>query len=143
MCEPITIAGAMVLALAAAGCGNPKDLPTAPDGGTPDPTATLSRAQAEVFSPRCATAGCHASAAPQLGLDLSPGRTYSMVVGVRSVQAGSLNRVEPFNPDSSYLIWKIRGDAGITGSRMPQGGQLTADEIQLLVDWVRRGAPND
>jgi hypothetical protein len=130
-------------ALAAAACGTPKDLPTAPDGGTPDPTATLSRLQAEIFSPTCALAGCHASAAPQLGLDLAPGRTYSNVVSVRSAQAGNLNRIEPFNPDSSYLVWKIRGDPGITDSRMPQGGTLSAEEIQLIVDWVRRGAPND
>jgi len=131
------------MALAAAACGTQKDLPTAPDGGTPDPTATLSRLQAEVFSPACARPGCHASAAPQLGLDLSPGRTYSMVVGVRSVQGATLNRVEPFDPDASYLVKKVRGDADITGSRMPQGGALTADEIRLIVDWVRRGAPND
>jgi hypothetical protein len=131
------------MALAAAACGTQKDLPTAPDGGTPDPTATLSRLQAEIFSPTCARAGCHASAAPQDGLDLSPGRTFGSVVGVGSVQRGDLNRVEPFQPDASYLVKKVRGDADITGARMPQGGALTADEIRLIVDWVRRGAPND
>lgn len=137
-----TLAG-MALAALAAACGNPKDLPTAPDGGAPDPTATLARLQAEVFSPRCATAGCHAGAAPQLGLDLSPGRSRPTTVGVRSAQGGTLNRIEPFSPDSSYLVKKVRGDADITGSRMPPGGALAADEIRLLVDWVRRGAPND
>jgi hypothetical protein len=131
------------MALAVTACGTQKDLPTAPDGGTPDPTATLSRLQEEIFSPTCARSGCHSSAAPQLGLDLSPGRTYSNVVSVRSVQAGSLNRVEPFNPDASYLVKKVRGDPDIISSRMPQGGALTADEIRLIVDWVRRGAPND
>jgi hypothetical protein len=130
-------------ALAVAACGTQKDLPTAPDGSTPDPSATLSRVQEEILSPTCARAGCHASADPQLGLDLSPGRTYSNVVSVRSAQAGSLNRVEPFNADSSYLVKKVRGDPDITGSRMPQGGVLTSEEIQLIVDWVRRGAPND
>jgi hypothetical protein len=138
--SPILVAG---LALVAAACGTQKDLPTAPDGGTPDPSATLSRLQEEVFSPTCARSGCHASAAPQLGLDLSPGRTFGNVVGVRSVQRNDLNRVEPFNEEASYLVMKVRGDPDITGSRMPQGGALTADEIQLIVDWVRRGAPND
>jgi len=115
--------------------------PVEPTDG-PDPSATFSRVQAEVFTPSCAVAGCHGGSSPQLGLDLSAGKSWASIVNVRSVEATRL-RVAPGDPDASYLVSKVKGDATITGSRMPLGGALTPAEIDLIVDWVRRGAPND
>lgn len=130
----------LALAGALAGCGTAKS-PVEPSDG-PDPSATFSRVQAEVFTPSCAVAGCHGGSSPQLGLDLSAGRSYAAIVNVRSVETSRL-RIAPGDPDASYLVSKVKGDATITGSRMPLGGALTPAEIALIVDWVRRGAPND
>ncbi len=136
----IALVAVMGLGAALAACGTRKS-PTEPND-VPDPTATFSRVQAEVFTPSCALSGCHSGASPQQGMDLSAGRSYASIVNVRAVESTRL-RIAPGDPDASYLISKVRGDATITGSRMPLGGALPPDREKLLVDWVRRGAPND
>ena len=75
-----------------------------------------------------------------LGLDLSAGNALGNIVNVPSRQNGSLDRIEPGDPDNSYLIRKLKG-TGITGSRMPLGASaLSADVIALFETWVREGA---
>lgn len=133
----------VIAAAATAACGTQKELPLGPGGGEPNPSATFTRVQGEVFSVSCAFAGCHAGAAPQAGLDLSPAASYASTVRAPSTQRGELARIEPADPDRSYLVLKLRGDAGILGSRMPLTGSLTAAQVELVVDWVRRGAPRD
>lgn len=125
------------------GCGELKT-PTTPGGGEPvDPTATFTRVQSEVFTPTCATLGCHDTLGQQSQLVLSSGRAYAATVGVASVEMPQLRRVEPGDPANSYLYRKITG-AGITGERMPlQMPPLSDDKIRLVRDWIRRGAPND
>jgi hypothetical protein len=133
-----------VLALFAVawGCGSDKTVPTGPST-PPDPSATFSRVQREIFAPSCALAGCHVGASPQVALSLEVGRAYASLVGVGSAET-SLLRVAPSLPNDSYLVVKLRGDASILGARMPSGGSpLSSQQLQLVVDWVRRGAPND
>lgn len=136
----VALAAVTGLSVTLAACGTRKS-PTEPDDG-PDPTATFTRVQSEILTPSCALSGCHAGPSPQLGLDLGAGRSYANTVNVRAVESTRL-RIAPGDADASYLVSKVRGDATITGSRMPPGGALSPDQIQLLVDWVRRGAPND
>lgn len=127
-----------------AGCGELK-LPTDPGPvePPPDPTATLSRIQTQIFTPTCAVAGCHFSFAAQLELSLTPGQSHANLVNRPSMQIATLNRVTPFDPDNSYLYRKITG-RNITGDRMPQASSPLSDEqIQLIRHWIRRGAPND
>ena len=131
----------LLLALAAAACGTQKS-PTEPLAPV-DPTATFTRVQMEVFTPSCALSGCHAGGSPQAGMDLSAGRSYSQIVGVKATESTRL-RIAPADVAGSYLLSKVAGDATITGSRMPLGGPYLSDATQkLLADWVRRGAPND
>ncbi|MAH65990.1 MAG: hypothetical protein CMJ27_06320 [Phycisphaerae bacterium] len=47
--------------------------------------------------------------------------------------------VVPGDPDASLLIQAVRYDD--PGLEMPPRGRLTNDEIALLEEWVRRGAP--
>jgi len=55
-----------------------------------------------------------------------------------------LQRVSPNNPDASYLIRKLEGGPGISGSRMPPGGPfIPAANIQRIRDWITDGAPNN
>ena len=128
------------------GCGKLKELPTEPGGpgGEPiDTTATLTRVQAEVFTPTCGALGCHDPLGRQENMILTAGRAFENSVGVTSNQMPSLKRVLPGDPANSYLYRKITG-AGITGDRMPQGGPyLTDAQAKLVRDWIRRGAPND
>lgn len=139
---PLRIA-VLAAALAAAGCGQRK-LPFEPAvAPTPNPSATFTRVQAVVFTPNCAAAGCHSSLSPQEGMSLAAGAAYGSIVRVPSVERPDLARVEPGDPDRSYLVKKLRGDPDITGVRMPNGSTLSPDEIQLVIDWVRRGAPKD
>jgi hypothetical protein len=52
--------------------------------------------------------------------------------------------VKAGDPDNSYLIRKLEGLAGISGSRMPLGGpfldQATIDQVR---SWISNGAPNN
>ncbi len=98
-----------------------------------------------VFTPRCA--GCHSGQGSVLpgSMNLtSAANSYAALVGVASVQQPALDRVEPDNPDDSYLIRKLEGGPAITGTRMPQGGpfldQATVDTIR---QWISEGAPNN
>lgn len=135
-----------ILLLAAISCGKLNEI-TAPVGGgslpPPDPAATLSRVQTEVFNQNCTAVGCHDRIGRQQGLTLSAGLTHASVVNVPSQQMPAIRRVQPGDFASSYLYRKIVG-IGITGERMPQGGPfLTDSQITLVRDWIRRGAPND
>lgn len=47
------------------------------------------------------------------------------------------------NPDTSYLVHKIEGRPGIVGSRMPQGGALTPEQITAIRQWLLNGAMNN
>ena len=133
------------LALLLTACGNLESI-TGPDpgGGDPiDPTATFTRVQNEVFTPTCARIGCHDTLGQQSQLVLTASRAYAETVNRPSVENPSLLRVAPNDPTNSYLYRKITG-AGITGDRMPQGAPPLSDaQIQLVRNWIRRGAPND
>ncbi|HEX6161299.1 MAG TPA: hypothetical protein VF111_14085 [Thermoanaerobaculia bacterium] len=133
----------LMLLLVTAGCGELAST-TDPLGGDPiDPTATFTRVQSEVFTPTCATIGCHHPLGQQSQLVLTPDVAHAQSVNRPAVQAPSLNRVTPNDPANSYLYRKIIG-AGITGDRMPQGLPPLSDaQIRLVRDWIRRGAPND
>jgi len=134
----------LLIAIAATwGCSADPKSPTAGGGSPPDPNASFSRVQMEIFTPHCAVEGCHAPPTQQ-GLDLRDGHAYDNVVGVPAKESAKV-RIAPGHPEDSYLVDKIRGAAGIDGARMPASGPpyLTDQQIQLIVDWVRRGAPKD
>ena len=127
------------------GCGQLRELPTAPiDSDLPDPAATFTRIQNEIFTPTCSVFGCHDPETMQAGMTLVAGRSYGMIVGRPSSERPQLLRIAPGDPASSYLYLKITGAPGIDGDRMPQGQLPLPDaQIRLIRDWIRRGAPND
>ena len=81
---------------------------------------------------------CHLNGATSGGLDLSD---YENIVNAKSTQRPNLMLIKPDVPDSSYLYIKVTGVEGITGSRMPPGGKLTTEQLDLLRDWILAGAP--
>ena len=111
------------------------------------PAVALSQIQATVFTPICS--GCHngsnAPGGPLPGSqNLNAGDSFASLVGVASLEQPTLKRVKPQDPDNSYLIQKLEGAAGISGSRMPLGGpfldQATIDQIK---SWIASGALNN
>lgn len=118
-----------------------------PDGNTLPTATTLSGDVQPIFTANCALSGCHAGAAPQLGQNLSAGNAYTSIVNVASVEVPSLLRVEPGDPDNSYLVHKIEGTAASVGgvdTRMPLGNPpLSASEIATIRAWIEEGALNN
>jgi hypothetical protein len=130
---------AAALLTACAGDGAGLDQNGRPGGGAPTPLLPeFDSIQSNVLTPICAT--CHSGAAAPLGLRLDAGASYAMLVNAPSVEAPSLKRVTPGNPDASYLIHKIEGTA-TAGGRMPLGGPaLTAEVIAIIRQWIANGA---
>ena len=104
--------------------------------------ANFSEIQAAVFTPTCATSGCHAGVNPAASLSLEAGTSYAMLVGVASSQDSGIQRVNPSNPDLSYLIQKLEGTAG-SGGVMPPSGALPDADIATIRQWIAAGAVDD
>jgi hypothetical protein len=137
-------AAALPLVLLLAACGSVKS-PTEPEEPGGGAAFSFSRIQAEIFTPSCAKSGCHDAATASGGMVLAAGRSYSEIVGRSSTERSSLARIEPGDPERSYLVKKLRGDADIAGSRMPldRPGGLPQEQVDGIIAWVRAGAPND
>ena len=117
----------------------------APATPTATPVASLERIQETIFSPRCATAFCHDSTTASGALVLEPEASYEALVGVApAVEAASAAgqlRVDPGNPDNSFLLVKLAGPPLGQGSRMPLTGEpLDGAEMALIRDWILAGA---
>ena len=108
------------------------------EGGDVPLAATLESIQANVFDTSCIV--CHAGAAAPLGLRLDAGNSFVNLVGVSSRQVGSLLRVDPGDPDRSYLVRKLEGSAA-EGERMPLGGPpVPQATIDFVRQWISDGA---
>jgi uncharacterized protein involved in high-affinity Fe2+ transport len=102
----------------------------------------FSEIQANVFTPDCATSGCHAGANPSAGLNLEEANSYAMLVGIQSSQDPGFQRVEAGDPDNSYLVQKLEGTAS-SGQQMAPGAPLPQSEIDVIRQWITDGATDD
>jgi hypothetical protein len=127
-----------------AGNGNGLDQngqPVGSSGGSSALTADFQSIQDNVFTPICSK--CHVGASAPEGLQLDAAHSYNLLVGVPSVEKSSLLRVDPGNPDSSYLVLKIEGASGIDGGQMPLGETpLPQATITAIRAWITNGAVN-
>src|SRR3979409_1364577 len=107
---------ALLLIGCAAGCtGNGQGLdqngqPISPGGGGPAGgpiTADFQSIQANVFTPICSK--CHIGGSAPEGLQLDAAHSYNLLVGVPSNEQPSLLRVNPGDPNDSYMVRKIEG----------------------------------
>jgi hypothetical protein len=135
----------LVLLLAAA-CGSvksPTEPSSEPGGGAA--SFTFTRIQAEIFTPNCVKSGCHDAASASGGQVLAAGVSYNQIVNRPSTENSTLDRIEPGDPERSYMVKKLRGDPDIVGDRMPldRPGGLPREQIDGIIAWVRAGAPND
>jgi len=105
--------------------------------------ATLQSIQDNVFTPICSS--CHAGVGTVLpgSMNLSNATaSRAALVSVASVEQPGVQRVAPSNSAGSYVVQKLQGDPGISGSRMPFGGQpLDQPTINAIRQWIDAGAP--
>lgn len=117
----------------------------------------------QLLAERCASSGCHVEPALAAGLDLASasgiersafGTSAQLELGTLGEQQGAAGvlwkpatRIIDItagrgDPASSYLMYKVLGDAHIVGDVMPpRGSRLQQAELTLLSDWIRSGAP--
>jgi hypothetical protein len=130
-----------LLLLFSACAGNGEGLDESDEEPIPPPSQeapTFSDIQTMIFIPICV---CHVGAAAPQGLVLDAADTIDMLVNIPSAQVRDLFRVEPGNPDDSYLVRKLEGGPDIAGSPMPLGGPpLDQDMIDMVREWILAGA---
>ena len=94
--------------------------------------------------PLVAGCACHTGGNTSSDLDFTPSAAYAELVDVQSVQYPSLDRVEPGDPEASFLVLKVRESTPPAGDQMPPGGaELSAGEIAQIEQWINEGAANN
>jgi hypothetical protein len=131
---------AFALASCTAGDGTGLDAGGRPLPPGPVPSGDFQQIQDTIFTPVCT--GCHSGANAPQGLRLDAGNSYALLVNVASAEVPGLKRVNPGNPDASYIVQKIQGNAAV-GVRMPASGPpyLSQAQIDLVRGWIAAGAP--
>ncbi|GHB65080.1 hypothetical protein [Persicitalea jodogahamensis] len=121
-----------------------------------DELASFDLIQDRIFTPTCATAGCHASEHDnnfkEHGLVLAKGKSYVNLINILSRQpdakAENLRRVKPYNSNESLLYHKLNWDATHHSGKqyglpMPLGGNpLSVGQIEFVRRWIEAGAPD-
>lgn len=117
-------------------------------GGTTDASAivpTWYGVQANILQSKCVF--CHSGANPPAGLSWEVGQYATIVTNARmSTEITTMREVQPSNPDTSYMMWKLNGHGPtgqtIVGVRMPATGiALDPALIEVIAQWIRDGAP--
>lgn len=155
----------LALLACAPACGGGGSAPT-PVGGTPapQPTPVPTPAPSPTASPGVATftsvydgviarncLGCHGEVpSGEAGVLLMATRAqaYAQLVNVPAGGTACAGqgriRVVPGDPDGSLLYNKVSKPQPACGLPMPAPtGGLPAGDVQLIRDWILRGAPND
>jgi len=127
-------------------------------GGSTGPLPTLSDKfhdiQVQTFNKSCIGSGCHdaATSAQKFIPCLLPDSSYSCLYNnkIQANQGGPITfkkLVVPYQPDSSFLVYKLTKANGSPdyGALMPNNntGKLPQNQIDAIVSWIKRGAPND
>ncbi len=125
----------------------------------PNPQSTGEKAsfdliQEKIFTPSCATSGCHASTSDasykQHGLVLAAGKSYKNLLGIapknENAIKASLKLVMAFKSTESLLYhklnWSITHHSANYGSPMPLGSNsLYSGQIEFIRRWIEAGAP--
>ena len=123
-------ASALVVGLVA--CGD-KDEPT-------DSGGEVTSADVQAIADVSCGEGCHTGGAASGDLALDD---VNDAVGAASTVEG-MSQIAAGSTDDSYLWHKLQGtheDVGGTGSAMPIGPGLSADDEATIEEWILAGAP--
>jgi hypothetical protein len=109
-----------------------------------EPEISFAKEIQPIFTANCS---CHSGRFAPEGMNLAAGQAIANIVNVASAEARGLDRIEPGDPQKSYLIHKVSGTqrtVGGSGSRMPLGGKpLSDDLINKIRQWITQGAKNN
>jgi hypothetical protein len=125
----------LITAALAIGCDTPDDRP-----------ARWGYVHTAIVEPACATSACHSKLASQAGIDLSTDDAAYVFLTGRVCGAPALpgdpvgNFVRPGHPESSELMYLLRGEAGAI---MPPDVPLPDAEIAIIERWILEGATCD
>lgn len=142
----------------------PLQLLLSPVASEPEPIPSPEVAEVlNVFAEHCASASCHGSAEPAAGLDLESSEGLARTaIGHPASQVASFNQLAPIaaaglidlpivdaqgtsqSASRSYLVYKMLGDPHVLGEAMPPPGlgePPSSDQIALVTNWIRHGAP--
>ncbi|MBZ0234211.1 MAG: hypothetical protein K8M05_17915 [Deltaproteobacteria bacterium] len=128
--------GLVALAALAAACDTAEDR-----------SAAWGYVHTAIIRPSCATAACHSHLSSAGGLDLgSPDHAYTFltgrVCGAPPHDGDPIgNFVRPGQPESSQLLWMLRGEG--TSLVMPPDTPLPDVEIAIIERWILEGAACD
>jgi hypothetical protein len=89
---------------------------------------------------------CHYEGSPTPPDLTHPFDPIAGVVNVKAVFRADLDLVEPGDPDQSFLMRKLDAvsPSSELGAPMPYGYRPLADhEVEVLREWIAKGAPND
>lgn len=140
------VAGFAVFAIFSAfGCANADDT-SADETSVANLEPTLENVQKHVFTPACATSGCHTAETAAGGLDLSTAdASYEALVGKPALNGIAAENhwklVTPEDPDLSFLCRKLEQPGMGEGAPMPPGEYMVKQEyVELVEDWIADGA---
>jgi mono/diheme cytochrome c family protein len=139
-CARIRLLVALVLLTTVLGCAG-----AGPDVGS-DASGGLAAIQRDIFNPSCISGSCHNPISRAGDLSLVEADAYHDLLQQPTnnavAQQAGLRRVQPFEPDNSFLVIKCVTPAPGEGSRMPlTGPQLSAAQVEQIRVWIRTGAP--
>jgi hypothetical protein len=131
-----------------------KDPTPAPEEPGPPPQLPVieprfSVIQDQIFNRGCNSSQCHAAGQSEEGLELAAGKSYEELVNKvaqnPAARSEGLKLVVPGRPEESFLVAKLRSPLDSRyGAVMPRGTQgARQNEYNAIVEWIRRGAPND
>lgn len=128
-----------IVALLLASCTKdegPLHLPPVPtNGGEPIDTVYFSGDVIPILQQHCWV--CHP---PNAGMDLGADMAYDNLVNVTTTGFAPMKRVVPGDLINSVLWHKV-SYTGLYGLNMPPAGEpLTAEELQIIRDWIEQGA---
>jgi len=127
----ILIIPALLLAGCTAGNGEGLDENGGVPPVTPPGASDFQQIQDTIFTPICTN--CHIGATAPQGLRLDAANSYTLLVNAASSEVPGTLRVNPGNPDASYIVQKLEGNQAV-GARMPFGGPYLS---QTQIDLVR------
>jgi hypothetical protein len=109
-----------------------------------DPEVSFAKEIQPIFTANCS---CHSGRFASEGMNLAAGQAIANIVNVSSREASGVDRIEPGDPQKSYLLHKVLGTqrtVGGSGSRMPLGGKpLSDDQINKIRQWITQGAKSN
>lgn len=139
-----------IAAMTTYGCKEKEEVPKTAE------SASFDLIQQRIFTPTCATVGCHASEQEatfaQHGLVLANGKSYEYLVNKdpknQNAATDKLKRVLPYFSLQSLLFHKLSWDGGshhggkTYGAPMPLNGTaLYKGQIEFIRRWIEAGAP--